>query len=436
MGAGTFAFFLQTLQLLLSEQDLSIVGSWQGLPTLLQWVEWLASYFVLQYEPQPEMGADPCERLECRYFTLDMVDTMYMKTAVEPVVMAAGILALVMLSRNPQVMQCSAATHRAIRKATRGTLCADEYQPTHQHHAIGQVFHRCLLGIYQFCFMPVVLACMNMLIRRCYSETTADDERRCSELSYFQNADMLRVLSSSETGDQHHASSKWLLKADPEVLYLGSARHEWAWCFAIAMLVLYTFVIPVYIWYGTHRETATMETQHKALSKFAKRFGRSGSLHGDGFNPGELSKADDKNVRTLMINTGKLIFTPMYAEFAPRVMGWWFLVELIEKLSVDVAYALGRGEHNSWWRIWCAAIVAIKVVLQAWLEPYPSKIGNMLEVVASLGLIFMFFISEVTDPAQDDQMDNSFPFWLLGVMTTMLVLTVIVCVCPDGRWRR
>ena len=94
VGAGTFAFFLQTLQLLLSEQDLSIVGSWQGLTTLLQWVEWLASYFILQYEPQPEMGAPPLPDYKFNQARTRLVEgqmgSRYHQIPTAPVARAAG----------------------------------------------------------------------------------------------------------------------------------------------------------------------------------------------------------------------------------------------------------------------------------------------------------------------------------------------------------
>jgi hypothetical protein len=163
---STFTFMLQVLKLVGVEK-----GWAMGFPFVGELIDALTGIFSMDYPPVPTSG--PCDVVSCGFwgglelFGVQMggvIGHFYATAILKPLLMAGSMWCVVLLYRQHRLVE-------AVQKVSLGLLFKDSPDVREeQRNYTFALYHRCLLGVFEFCFMPATFACLNILLPKYYMD--------------------------------------------------------------------------------------------------------------------------------------------------------------------------------------------------------------------------------------------------------------------------
>jgi hypothetical protein len=282
----TFTFFLQVMKLVGFEKDWA-----SGLPFIRELMEVLTGIADLDYPPIRKDG--PCDPITCSYWGGDggVIGSFYSTALLQPIYMAICMYGALRLARHRSVIAWT-------RKLTCGFLCKDDSDGATRYEDrvdSSALFTRSLIAVYNFAFMPATLSAMRILIARRYNdfEHPLDDSYPAAEgvghphplgdpqPSALESEPEPATMTVSNHGelDPPADGPLWLLEADPSIVFFGTWKHAFAYCLALAVLVVQLVVLPALCFHGAAKETEkSSETYLKLQAGWARAADAAGHL--------------------------------------------------------------------------------------------------------------------------------------------------------------
>ena len=217
---STFTFMLQVLKLVGVEK-----GWGGGLPYVNEAVDSATGIAGMDSPPVPSNG--PCDAVPCGSWGGDggVIGSFYLTALINPLLMCLAMGLVVWMYRQEAVV-------RVVQKITFGKVFFQDSSEAREAQSEDwkSLYHRGLLSVYEFCFMPATFAALEILLPRQYNDF---------EHPYNATVD----------------ESLWLLNADPSIKYFRQWDHIIAGIVAEIVLLLQLVVIPMYLFMGARIET-------------------------------------------------------------------------------------------------------------------------------------------------------------------------------------
>lgn len=280
------------------------------------------------------------------------------------------------------------------------------------------MFVRSAFALYRSTTMPMMMSAITVLVPFCYS--TEPD--KCEDLPYssaFQPSfDWVFNGTTDVTTDP-----VWLLKADPSIVFLGSASHCVAVAWALLTLCCHLAALPI-IRRGINREKTKIDTVRRltrSLSDAVITMRESIDLEANKSVDGNAAKV----VRNHFLQQKQNKFTPFYGEYNEGVRNWWFMVDLLKKLLISLAFTFGENMPESLWKPYVFFIIGAYVVLHSVFDPCPTLATNFFESFTSICVMLMLYMTSI--PEFKDNLQN---------LLAALLITIVVmlgCVKFDAK---